>query len=668
MGLLNLTLVEFLSLLIPLSGFLVALYFYDRSRRRQIVSTLQFWPRRAAYPTTTRRKKLQQPWSLLLQLLATLLLLLAIADWRFDITGRPPRRHVLIIETSALMRTASQESGGGPYIERVREKGLAYLRAIPQGDLVMVIRADANPIPATRFTADRDALESAIRGSEPGWTAVNLGGALELARSSLQLAAAAGNASDAGLASSERVGEVAYIGSGRVARSQPGLIETSGIPRLRYIDVGELMGDLGIRRLSAHRDVSDPQRWQVVAEIHNSGSRPHAARVNFSFEDQPLGYREIQLAPDGDQEISFSLRTQHAGSLAAELASDDHFTLNNRAGLDLPAYEIGRIEVYSANPDLWRTLVAAAPGVRAAFRRPDEYQEAGPATAIQLFDGFAPRSEPGGLYFNPPAAASPIPVLRTVRQARITRWASHPLADGIESRDVVLDHALVFKPSPNDVAVARTSAGPVIVARSDSDSNMVVVGFHPSDAGVENQLLTPLLFAKILHWLSPDMFRSTDLRALPPGVVEIDLESELAKDVALSSAENPILPWSVVDGRVRFYVANPGEVQVRTPHRRLQFALNLPEMAASTWEPPERALRGVPPPTRAVSGPSAPLWPWLALAALACLVIDWRFFARTFPPAAASPAGPTPPGKAARTIVMGLGERGAQVRERQAVH
>ena len=668
MGLLNLTLVEFLSVLIPPSTFLVALYFYDRSRRRQIVSALRFWPRRAAYPTATRRKKLQQPWSLVLQLLAMLLLLLAIADWRFDVTGRPPRYRVVIVETSALMRANNSGSEGGTLMDAARRRGLAYLRAIPQGDRVMVIHADANPTPATRFTADRAELEKAIRGAEAGWTAVHLAGAFELARTSLQLAVRAGGESGgaADLASSKSVGEVAYIGSGRVVRAELGRVDTTAIPFPRFIEAGEVAEDLGVRRLTAHRDAADPARWQVVAEVHNYDAQPRAIRVEFSFEDRSLGHKDLELPPDDSSEINFSLRTRRAGRLRAELAADG-FALNNQARLDLPAYRTRTVEVYSANPDLWRTLVAAAPGVRAVFRRPDGYQAAGSSTALRLFDRFVPPSAPAGIYFSPPPDAALVKVTRTIGDARITRWTEHPVGQGLESRDVVLERASVFEPGPDDAVVAETAAGPVIVARSGSGSNTVVVGFHPFDAGVENQLLTPLLFAKILHWLSPDVFLSTELRAAPPGLVETVLESEREEDLTVSSAENPALPWSLTNRRLRFYAARPGTVQVRTPHQRLQFALNLPEIAAARWEPPERVRNGVPPPTRTAGGPGVELWPWLALMALVLLVVDWHLFGRLSVPAA-GPAIPPSRGQAARTILMGLEETKEQVRERQAVH
>ncbi|MCB1022322.1 MAG: BatA domain-containing protein, partial [Acidobacteria bacterium] len=119
MGLLNLTLAQLLAVFVPLTGLLVALYFYDRSRRRVVVSTLRFWPKRPAPPVTRRHKKLQQPLSLLLQLLAMLLLLLAIADFRFGISGGTPRHHVIVLDSSAVMGR-----GDGAWMQAARQRAL----------------------------------------------------------------------------------------------------------------------------------------------------------------------------------------------------------------------------------------------------------------------------------------------------------------------------------------------------------------------------------------------------------------------------------------------------------------------------------------------------------------------------------------------------------------
>src|SRR5574342_207815 len=180
MFLLNLGIGEFLALLGAVSGIVVALYLLDRSRRKLTVATLRFWtPSEQPPEKRTRRRHIQQPFSLILQLLSLLCLLLAIAQLRLGTRDSAGRDHVLILDTSAWM---DARSGQGTLMDEARRLALAWGRALPAGDRVMLIRADGLATPATVFESSRAAVEEAIAQSHPGFTALNLDAAFELAR------------------------------------------------------------------------------------------------------------------------------------------------------------------------------------------------------------------------------------------------------------------------------------------------------------------------------------------------------------------------------------------------------------------------------------------------------------------------------------------------------
>ena len=88
------------------------LYLLGRSRRKQVVATLRFWVAAEQPAVVQRRKKIQQPLSLILQLVSMLLLLLAIAQLRLGTPLATPRDHVLILDTSAWM--AAGQDGRSP--------------------------------------------------------------------------------------------------------------------------------------------------------------------------------------------------------------------------------------------------------------------------------------------------------------------------------------------------------------------------------------------------------------------------------------------------------------------------------------------------------------------------------------------------------------------------
>src|SRR2546423_13489725 len=90
---LNLSLFQFVAVFGSISAISVALYLLDRSRRKQVVSTLRFWVAAEQPAVAARRRRIQQPWSLLLQLISMALLILAIAQLKLGspaAAGRGP--------------------------------------------------------------------------------------------------------------------------------------------------------------------------------------------------------------------------------------------------------------------------------------------------------------------------------------------------------------------------------------------------------------------------------------------------------------------------------------------------------------------------------------------------------------------------------------------------
>src|SRR4051812_47875348 len=215
---LNLSFIQFLAVFGSISAISVALYLLDRSRRKQVVSTLRFWVAAEQPAVAARRRRIQQPWSLLLQLISMGLLILAIAQLRLGSPAQAGRDHVIVLDTSSWM---AARSGNRTLMDVARERARQYLKALPVRDRVLLLRADGLATPATRFELDRKKIEAAIAGSQPGSTALNLDQALLFAR---HIQGQDGR----------RVGEIAFIGSGRTGPRDP----SASLPRnLRVIAI-----------------------------------------------------------------------------------------------------------------------------------------------------------------------------------------------------------------------------------------------------------------------------------------------------------------------------------------------------------------------------------------------------------------------------------------------
>ena len=212
MEFLNLTFAEFFITFGAITAFSVALYLLDRTRRRLVVSTLRFWVTPGQPAPVSRNRKVNQPLSLLLQLLGMMLLLLAIAEFQFGGTLNKRRDHVLVLDTSAWMGAAVNRANASGEVttlmDLVRANALGWLRAVPPSDRVLVVRADGLATPATSWENDRRKVARAILESQPGATALNLSQNLEFAR---ELQRQSGT-----LQSGATAGEIVYSGPGRI--------------------------------------------------------------------------------------------------------------------------------------------------------------------------------------------------------------------------------------------------------------------------------------------------------------------------------------------------------------------------------------------------------------------------------------------------------------------
>ena len=612
----NLTFVQFAALLGSVSTVVVALYLLDRSRRKQTVATLRFWVTAEQPTVVSPRKKIQQPLSLLLQLVSICLLLLAIAQLRLGSQSATPFDHVLILETSAWMGARSAARPTQTLMAEAQARARAFMKSLPNGDRVMLVRADGLATPATVFESNRDKVEDAIEGSSPGATALNLELALEFGRQIQQLSA-------------RRAGEIVFVGSGRVSERENTALAGLAMSNLRAVPIADTAENTGLRKIGLRRSTTAPDVWEIFVSVRNYGLKPRTVNLALLFGGAPVGTQALALPAGSEQEATFQHRTRVAGPLEARLLTRDAYSIDDRAVIELPEQKTLPVVVYSSDPQLLRPMLEANPHVRAVFRAPSEYtakQDAG----LVILDQFRPPSPPvvDSIWIDPPAGGSPIPIRKQVNNVRLARWHSeNSLGEGLRSKDISLESATVLEAAPSDIKIAEVEAGPVIVARPGKPK-MVVIGFHPGRSSMRYELSTPLLFANTLRWMAPDIFLRRELIGGAVGTVNATLESELKpSDIRVQQQDGRALPFTLRNRTLHFFSGAPGVVRVTAADRELVYSLVLPEVAESRWEPPAGAKRGIPP-TRPSSATAIDLWQMLACLGALGLLIDWIFYGR----------------------------------------
>ncbi|MBZ5674261.1 MAG: VWA domain-containing protein [Acidobacteriia bacterium] len=616
MNFLNLGLGELLGLVGAISAGVVALYLLDRSKRRQLVATLRFWSAADVRTELKHRRRIQQPWSLLLQLLSLALLLTAIAGPQLGIFDAAGRDHVIVLDTSAWM---GSRVGQGILMDQAKANARAYLRSIPRRDRVMLVRADALATPATAFESNRGALESAIQQSQPGASALNLAQALEFADRAQKL-------------QSQRPGEIVFVGAGRVSEEEAGL--TTLPANLRVVTTSSAQENVGLRKIGLRRSPTAPDSWDIFVVVRNYGVRPQSVDLGLQFSKSPAGSRRLTLRPGTEEQATFTYAAKSGGFLEARLNVRDAFAQDDRAVVELPPQISSHVVVYSSEPQLLRPLFAANPQVDATFESPEKYDPAIKADVVVL-DRFAPPSAPhaASIWIQPPAAGSPVPVGATRTGVRLDQWhPESPLGAGLRTRDVTLESAEMFSPAAGDITVAETTEGPVVVARG-TNPKQVVIGFNPGRGAMKYQLATPLLFANILRWMTPGAFRQWEFQAGTVGSVNVAVDKDAKpQDIRVLDGENRSLPFTVdvnnSGNSLRFFSGAPGTVRVQMGDREMVYSQTLPDVGEAVWRVPASVHKGVP---RAVAADAAPrdLWPWLALLGGIGLLADWLLYGRS---------------------------------------
>lgn len=634
---LNLSLPEFLAIAGAVSGLITVLYFFDRSKRKKTVSTLRFWTAAIGAEQQKRRKSVRQPWSLLLQLLSILLLLLAIARLQWGSWNSETRNTVLLLDTSS---SAAWKSGAGAVLDREKVLAKQYLARVSARERVMLVRVDALASPATPFTTDRKLLRTEIEASVAAYSALNAGRALRYARQAMGRAAGTS-------------GEVVYIGPEKVTEPFSG-----STPGLRVLGVRSGTENCGIRAINVTRAEGE-EAWLATVILRNDGRQNQVLKLSTGFGTTPFAPRRVMLRPHEEASVSYQFVANTAGRLTVRLTSanglstdglsTDGLATDDEASVMLPLSRPAKVIVYSAREEAWRPLLGADKSLDVQYQPPEQYR-AHPDADVVILDRFAPRSRPQipSLWVDVPADGSPLPVKSDIAGQTITQWNTDTeLGAGLHARDVLLPKAEAFQIFDKDFVVAATNKGPVAVVRPDSDAGakLAVVGFDFISEPLRYTVTSPILFANMMRWLAPQAFRAVQVSAEPVGLANITLEnSELPDEAHVTDSSGRAVPFLVESGRLQFFMEAPAIVHVITGHRERILSMVLPEIATQDWKIPAMVPQSIP--GFSTGGPAAiDLWQILACLGGFGLILEWFLFGRqrstAFRPRAA--AFTTPP-------------------------
>ncbi|MBV8866240.1 MAG: VWA domain-containing protein, partial [Acidobacteriaceae bacterium] len=611
---LNLTAGEFFTLLGALGSLITALYMLDRAQRRKIVSTLHFWVQAGATDQHEARRKMREPWSLVLQLVSLLLLLLAISRVQWGGRDRRSRDHIFLLDTSSW--TAAPTAAGPNATVLAREKELArhFFSALPPSDRVMLVAAGGLATPLTHFTHERRQFTAALDSARSGFSALNIDAALSFAR---QAQSFSGGAS----------GEVVYAG--------PQLIEDNSTDLKSPDRIFEVPADrenCGIRQLSVQQVEGEANTWQAMVSVKNYGERPQILRLDMHYASTAFAPRRLSVPLGGEVTAEYTFTTRGPGELVAVVNPGGSLASDDRASLYLPPGKILQLAVYTDRAQELRPLLEANHQLNPTFFAPSQFSPR-PTADVMILDRVAPLSAPAlpSLWIDPPPDHSPLPVNKTVTNSLVSWASSTPLESNVSVKKLPVHTAHTFATFDGDEVVASVPEGPVIAIRdaARAHAKSAVIGFDPVQGELRFELATPLLFAGLLQWLDPAAFQTLSLTAGQVGLASIGLDrAEQHSSVLVTDNRGQVVPASKRGNTLQFFAASPSIVHVTSGERDRIVSLTLPAVAGRRWTA-TGASSTRPPSTPRLTPPAVNVWKWLALAAVLCLLIEWLVFGRS---------------------------------------
>lgn len=609
MEFLGLGLFQFLAAAAAVSAVVVALYYLDRGRRRVRVSSFRFWSDARMDRHPLPRRRIQQPWSLLLQVLALLCLLAALADIRWRADRFQPLDHVLVLDASSAMLARDD---GRTLLDRAKDLAIRYARSLPPGDRVMVVPSDGTPRPSSSFEEDIEAVEGSIGAATAGSTALNLGEALSFAKQMLQR--------------SEAPGDIVYVGGLWLAGSEaPGIVEE--LENLRVIPVEARISNVSLEKVVLKASETDLGLWTAYVSLGNRGAARDVP-IQISFGGAPIASTRARVPADAAVTLPVEFRAGSSGWLDIRLAVADSVRADNAARVELPRGSGARIQICTQTRTPYEALMKAYPAWRAEFSAasPCSVREDADLVVLDRVDPAGPLTIPA-LWIEP--AGSPAWRTRriTVKQATVSWNTASVMSAGLRARDAALTSIQVFSPAAADEVIASVEAGPIALARRGVVPG-VAWGFHPLLSEMRYEVATPLLFANTFRWLAAASALPEEISVGTAGSVLLaDLDSAGSGDLTVLDSRGTAMPVTHGKDGWRFFAGSTGLYRVRQGHRESIVSLTLPEAPGFQWTPPrEKTLAGVPPGSDVA--PPARWWPWLAALGLLFLLLDAILFDR----------------------------------------
>lgn len=615
---------------------IVMLYILRTRLRRQSVATLLFWDQ--VFDQKRQRawwQRLRHWFSLLLQLAFLFLVVSALVDPLWQGEGSQPRQVVIVVDNSASMAAAT--ANGSTRFEEARERALAVLAAVRDGDEVALVTTGSSvrvPVGMTDFApAVRDALQTLEQTDGPSRALDAIEAARRLTRAPEQRRIVL-------------ISDACFEGATD--------LETRG--DVDWIAVGDATDNLGITQLSLRRSLVDPIGYAALIEVENFGQAAVSARLTIQLADELVDVIPLTIEPGQPWRKTITGASAEGGLLRVSLDHPDALAIDNEALAVLPRRPRIPVVLVSAEPSLYlESVLGAIPLVDLTLSTTVPPQA--PIGGFMLLHRIVPETLPGGSVFviDPRGDSDAWTCGQPLEAAIIASQASgSPLLPHVRLTNVALPGARELQMQEGAEPLLVEAGGATLMAsRVRGDDRLIVLAADLESSDLPLRIAFPVLMTNAVNWF---LGQTGELqRALRTGqLAEISIGSSASQQWQWTDAAGQVATASVtaeravigpVDrvGLIELRPVPPpdalpaktsGTEQLRAPLNSelpetsgaaVTVAVNLCDRQESDLKPRLEPLSQ--PLTFAGSGRRS-LWFYLACSALGLITAEWFLYQR----------------------------------------
>jgi len=589
------------ALIIPV---IILFYLLRQKREEELVSSTLLWQKVLADSISqTPWQKLRRNLLMFLQLLLAALLVLALMRPYLVRMQEPGRDLLVLLDTSASMGTVEE---GKTRLDLAKAEILELVEGQKPGTRFSVIAVGQVPEVLVNQADNPADAASRLKKVEPGLYGANLEPALSLVTALLQK----GN----------RTRVVFFSDGGAIVPEEP-----VSVPDFEYVKVGSRDDNLAVGTF-ALRD--GPEGLLALTRIDNFGSRETEATVNFFSGGKLLDIQSAGVEPGGSAHLFWQV-PGGTPFLEVRLETDDGLAEDNNAWLVPRQGRQAKVLLVTKGNIFLEQVLKLNPSLEVHKVGPGDYSGVQEEYSLYIFDGFWPDKTPRGqlLVINPPSSSGLLESGEEKDTGQLEAVQGHALLQYVSWADVHIaaGKGLISKGGWQPLL---TSGGrPLITAGRVGQSRTAVFGFDLHNSDLPLRPAFPILIQNMLDWLVPSgAVRESQVNA--GSSVELAVGPQ-TKEVFMTTPDGSrvqLAPPFPVKNITKTWDTGLYKIEQLTGDGKQEdyLAVNFFSPTESQVKPLDHLKVG----SRDAAAPAKvrgnlELWPWLVLAVLLLLSLEW---------------------------------------------